>query len=414
MWRTKPKHSQRPRLSACLALLAQSLVCAGCASGGAANSDDVIVGLLLPFTGASSANASNYERAVLYARDRINESGGIHGHQLRIVAYDTHSELTRSRAAVDALIEAGARVVLGPESSEIAAVIAPLLAAQKIVLLSPLVGADSDSDVDCTQSWFRLAPSAHALGEALAKLMSAQGIQRAAVLSVTTGYDDAFSDSTIDRFSTLQGEIVLEEELQPDAPSYAASVTRAATAEVDAIVLAASPRAGALIVNESHTLDAGTARWFLSPLLKTETFTRNAHPKELEGAMGVAPRIFDHSDEFPRAFSERWQGDQPLEGAYFYYDAMGLLALALEISQLDAVGDTQYDALQEAIIDAAEPDGEVVNWNEIGHGLSQLRAGRNVYYTGLTGPMLLDDCGKRMLGVTANWTVHDGLIAAIQ
>ena len=386
--------------------------CVGCSAEPLERSDEVVVGLLLPFTGASSANASNYERAVLFARDRINAAGGIHGRSLRILAQDTHSDLSRSRRAVDVLIASGARAVLGPESAEIAAELAPILADQQIVLISPLLGAGSDGDVDCTRPWFRLAPSAQALGEALAKLMSAQGVQRAAIFSAATAYNTAFSASARERFSTLRGEVALDLELQPDAQSYARSVMLAEDAQVDAIVLAASPRTGALLVNEAHTLDAQIARWFLSPLLKTETFTLNTHPKALEGALGVAPRIFDNTRDFPQAFSQRWRGDQPLEGAYFYYDAISLLALALEMSELAADGRPQYDALQQAIIDAAQPDGTPVSWSEIDQGLSRLRQGQNIYYTGLTGPMLLDACGKRMLGVTATWTVHAGEIVA--
>ena len=45
-------------------------------------------------------------------------------------------------------------------------------------------------------------------------------------------------------------------------------------------------------------------------------------------ALGVAPKIYEAGQDFPQAFSDRWQGDQPLEGAYFYYDAMALLAVA--------------------------------------------------------------------------------------
>ena len=50
-------------------------------------------------------------------------------------------------------------------------------------------------------------------------------------------------------------------------------------------------------------------------------------PDALEGARGVAPKIYDTGADFPDAFASRWQGDQPLEGAYFYYDAVALGAV---------------------------------------------------------------------------------------
>jgi hypothetical protein len=36
-----------------------------------------------------------------------------------------------------------------------------------------------------------------------------------------------------------------------------------------------------------------------------------------------------------------------------------------------------------------------------------------VYYSGLTGPMLLDACGSRQLGATSTWQVHAGTIAEV-
>ena len=81
-----------------------------------------------PFTGGRSwATATNFERAVLYARDRINEGGGPKGRHVRIVSADTHSGVERAKQSAADLVGAGALVVIGPESAEIAAEIKPIL-----------------------------------------------------------------------------------------------------------------------------------------------------------------------------------------------------------------------------------------------------------------------------------------------
>src|SRR5207244_3021470 len=102
---------------------------------------------------------------------------------------------------------------------------------------------------------------------------------------------------------------------------------------------------------------------------------------------------------------------QPLEGAYFYYDAMGLLAVALQKTVTAADGSLDVTALEAAIKDAAAPPGEAVGWDELELGLSRLRDGSDIYYSGLTGPMLLDACGPRRLGATTTWQVHTGAIS---
>lgn len=382
----------------------------GCGGTPPSGGDPVIIGLLLPFTGTASATSGNFERAVLYAADRVNAGGGVNGRPVRVVSEDTHSDLDRSRSSAAALIAAGAVVVIGPESAEIAQEIGPTLAASHVALLSPVVGAADDSTVDCTHPWFRLAPSARSLGEALAKLMSAQSIADAVILYEADAYDEALAGAAGARFTTLGGRVALTRQLDPSAQSYAGAVADTMAAGAGAIILATSPRTGALVVNEFEASAAVTPRWFLSPLLKTDLLVENVAPEALEGALGVAPKIYDTTSAFPQAFNRRWQGDHPLDGAYFYYDGVALLALALQATQPAADGSVDVDAFEAAIEKVAAPPGEAVGWDEIEVGLERMRDGDDIYYSGLTGPMLLSSCGQRQLGVTTTWQVHAGEI----
>jgi ABC-type branched-subunit amino acid transport system substrate-binding protein len=280
-----------------------------------------------------------------------------------------------------------------------------------VVFLSPLVGAANDDLVDCTHPWFRLAPSARALGEALAKLVWAENLRSAAVLYAAGAYNEALSDAVGARFAALGGQVTATIQLDPDAQSYAGAARQAIDAGVESIVLATAPRTGAVLVSELEAVSPAPVRWFLSPLLKTELLVANVAPSALEGALGVAPKIYDTTSGFPEAFSQRWQGDSPSEGAYFYYDALGLLALGLEKTVPEPDGSLDVAKLEAAIQDAAAAPGEAVGWNEIELGLQRLRGGDDIYYSGLTGPMLLGSCGPRLLGATTTWQVAGGTIS---
>jgi len=379
-----------------------------CSSNDAPSGNPITIGLLLPFTGTNSATASNFERAALSAADRINAAGGVKGRQLRVVSGDTHSDLARSQASAQQLIDAGAVIVIGPESAEVATAIIPLLVANHVAFLSPVVGAANDETVDCTHPWFRLAPSARALGEALAKLASARSVTSISVLAEATAYDEALRDAVTSRFVSLGGTVKDIEQLSSTAQSYSTQVQRATEARAGAIVLAASPRTGALIVNEFDSLSSTPPKWFLSPLLQTDLLVQNVAPSALEGGEGVAPKIYDTSGDFPDWFSQRWAGDLPLAGAFFYYDAVALASLALEKSTLNAKGGFDLDHIEAAVLDAASPPGAAAGWSDIADGLARQHAGEDIYYSGLTGPMLLDSCGNRRLGVTSDWSVHNG------
>lgn len=394
-----------------VALAALALVASGCSEEEAAPIPEGLrVGLLLPFTGSASATASNLERSALFAADRINAGGGIDGQPLRIISRDTHSDPERGVEAARELVALGAVAVIGPESADVAEQVAPVLAEENVLFLSPFVGAAADPSRTCSTPWFRLAPSAKALGEALAKQAKAANVPEVAVFYSGSPYDRALGAAAASRFPQLGGKVVVQAELDPDAQSYASEVRRAIDAGVTDVILAASPRAAALVVNEFDALSRTKPRWFLSPLLKTDLLVQNVAPQALDGALGVAPKIYERDGNFPETFAQRWLGDEPLEGAYFYYDATALLAIALAKS---AYSDTKPE-LNPAMLEAAGPPGEAVRWNELDVGLQRLSEGEDMYYTGLTGPLRLERCGGRATGITSTWTVEAGRIVDLE
>ncbi len=376
--------------------------------------NEITIGLLLPFTGASSGTASNFERAALYAADRVNDGGGIYGKKIRILSADTHSDVASAQSSAELLVRSGAVAVVGPESADIAAEIGPYLSAQGVAFVSPVVGAADDTTVDCSSPWFRLAPSAQALGESLAKQAIAEGVSSITLMYASTAYDEALRDALSARFISLKGTVKLTVALDPNAQSYGKEVDAAQSANADAIVLTSSPRGGAIVVNEFDALSEITPRWFLCPQLKTDLLVQNVAPDALEGARGVAPKIYDTTTDFPLAFGQRWQGDTPLEGAFFYYDSIALLAFGLTRAEAGVMADggapLDLNALNAGIRAAAAPPGEAAGWNEIERGLSRGQTGTSIYYSGLTGPLLFNTCGVRALGSTSTWEVSGGRI----
>jgi ABC-type branched-subunit amino acid transport system substrate-binding protein len=398
-----------------VALAASSMSVLACGSSSGESGAEIRIGLLLPFTGNDSATSANFERAAIFAVDRVNADGGIAGKKLRLISKDTHSDLARSRAALEELLAEGARAVVGPESADIAAAIAPTLNERGVLFVSPLVGAADDALVDCSTPWFRLAPAARSLGEALAKQLIAAGVSSAAIVSEHGAYDRALAAALSKRFTSLGGSVTLSRELPPGAQSYAALLPEIVARNPQGVALATSARSAALLVNEFDSLNrAQHPRWFLSPLLKTELFVQNVPADALEGALGVAPRIYDSSSAFPDAFSQRWSGDLPLEGAYFYYDALAALAFAFATEAHDAPLAGDHGTLSAALFETLDGRGEALHWSELDSGVTRLAAGDDIYYSGLTGPLLVQSCGNRQLGASSTWEVHGGAIVNTQ
>lgn len=367
--------------------------------------DGIRIGLLLPFTGSDSLTSANLERAAIYAVDRVNEAGGVRGQRLKLIAADTHSEVERSGAAAQQLLDQGAVVLIGPEKPEIAEQLRPLLAERGVAFVSPLIGAANEPSGACQAPWFRLGLSAKTLGEALAKEVF-QVTREATVVFGTESYNRALRESFSRRFASLGGKVVLELELRSGSEGSADAVRRVLQAPASsAVILATSPGQGASFVNDLDAAASQKPKWFLSPLLKSEILLENVAPDALEGATCVVPKIYDQSLDFPNAFSARWDGDQPLEGAYFYYDAVTLTAFAMEKASGDALTSS---ALKTGFMAAAAPPGESAGWDEVELGLDRLRDGADVYYSGLTGPLAFTACGSRKLGVTSRFVIENG------
>ena len=69
--------------------------------------------------------------------------------------------------------------------------------------------------------------------------------------------------------------------------------------------------------------------WYLSHSLHSDVFLRNTAPGVLDGTHGVAPAIPEGGAVFPAEFRRRWPGEDPSIPAYYAFDALAGLALAI-------------------------------------------------------------------------------------
>ena len=292
-----------------------------------------------------------------------------------------------------------------------AAAILPLLSARKVPLLSPFLGDAVELQGEPNPLWFRLAPSAHALGEAIAKKLYRDGRTHAGFVYTTDRYGLDLAEAATGRYQTLGGTVTVAQPLAADQSSYSEEV-RALNGTVDALVLLADPLPGARLVNDLYVSSPSTAwKFYLSPNLKTGVFLQNVLGSVLNGAVGVAPQLGQEVWPFSEAYRTRFLGDEPVEGTFFYYDATALTVLALQRAA-SAAGSVAVggDALATSVRAVADQNGISVGWDEVAAAMEKLGSGAQVYYSGLTGPILLDPAGSRALGTTQVWSISNGQI----
>jgi branched-chain amino acid transport system substrate-binding protein len=396
-----------------LVVCALSCACVGVACSSQDAAPTLNVGLLLPFTGEVGAMGINLEEAAMMVADQVNGSGGLTGKRLRLVVGDTHSDPARALVSLNHMLDQGVVAVIGPESADVAVAILPILKQRRILFVSPH-GTDSveSTDADADYPWFRLAATPTSFGQALAKRMIADGQGGASIIYTSDLYNSALAAAAAAGLQQLGGSALAQIALPVGHEDYSNLLMRASAANLQTVLLAADPISGARIVNDTSVIYPSPDRgWYFSPTLKTNSFVANAFPEKIEGAVGVAPSIFASSDAFEAQFTATWNGDVPLDGAFYYYDALTLVALSIERAWMGAgKQDPTFEALRDSVRSVAYTFGIVTEWNQIPTALDLIRDGQTTYYTGLSGPILLDNQGERQMGTAAFWQVVGGKI----
>jgi neutral amino acid transport system substrate-binding protein len=402
-------------------LIGSMVVLAGCvSSGGSYPADAIPVGALLPFTGALAANGTNLERALYWVAEQINQNGGISGRQIRLVATDTFSDTQRGLDAAHRLIEQDHVVaIIGPEEGALASALLPLLPTDKVALVSGGINLPELSQMASGGYFFRTTPSLEALGRGLAhKMYVDDGVRTAAVVHDSDEYGVSFGQIVADQFTGFGGTVTAVISLSSGQSSFSSEIRAGTAGSPEAVVLVTYPNVGAELTQE-WTATAGPTHWYLSPSLKTDVFVENAGPGVLDNAAGVAAAVASDSDLFVARFRDRWSGDIPLSEAYFYYDAMALVALAMQAGA--TMGQTpDGDAVRLNIrAVSVSPMADRVAWFELPSGLATLRRGLPIDYRGASGGVDLDANGEVGSGLLRLWSVvndHivDGDVRVIQ
>jgi ABC-type branched-subunit amino acid transport system substrate-binding protein len=359
---------------------------------------DVSIGLLLSYSGSLAADSINSERALRMAVGAANAAGGFGGRRFKIVAGDTRSNPARATPAARALVDQGASIFVGMDTTEIAVHLQSVLGDQTVILPSFATASGVTLRPDW---WFIMGPSPERMACELAAQLSQHGRKRPLlVIAGGSGYSGQLAEDLTRVYGVPQVE------LPSNQPSTTMNLRPLLNASADAYVLAALPSAASSLVYGMAAIGAITdpARWYLSPTLHTPAFLENIPKGVLEGAHGVARGESAGAAEFRTAFRERWQ-DTPLDDAYTFYDAgaVAVLAVARALAREGAIAPGA--GLARHVIAVTRAGARPVEWNQLARGLALLQQGEEIEYVGLSGPIHFDVSGQAGPGNTKWWTI---------
>jgi len=386
-----------------------------------ANSDDdsnaIVVGALLPFTGDRSATGANYEKALILATEQINRAGGIAGHPVKLVSKDTHSDVSRGLQSTQALLDLGVSGIIGPDEPELALSMAPLLGADPVTqILASIASPSREAGRVPDANWFHIAPNSGALGCTLGTRIYNDAFGRVVVLNQDDLFFSEMASSVLARYNVLLNPVVDSKRVAASAASFSSTessygklVASTLAQNPDTLVLLTNPVSAAEIVS-AFAVSGKVPHWYLAPMLQTDAFLQNCPAGALDGSLGIGAALpDDHS--FAAQFSERWSGEQPAIPSYFYYDALILWALAMQAAYQEAGGRPSNSLVQAQVTEVSRAGSNAVSWDGVKSGLALIASGQKINYRGASGKLDLDPDGELSADSLARfWAVQKSQI----
>jgi branched-chain amino acid transport system substrate-binding protein len=364
-----------------------------------------VIGNALPLSGTSKDLGAAGEKASQLAVDQIKQAigQGDSEHTVRIVNEDQGAD---SNTAVDAakklVSDEGATCLTGPWAPDAVMQVAQDVAIPaKALEISPIsVGDDvadlSDHDlIDSTALPESLEGSA--LSQAIGRELGGEQGHTVNVAASNDTYGDTvrqdFTDAWQGQDGTVGGQVVL-------APLQLSTQASQITAGSPDAVLLIDDLSGfsqlAPALSSSFSWDPGTS-WGSDQLV-------NPGLPDLVGSQTVngmralaagAPRGEDASSAFVREFTSA----QPHNVKLAPFAAQEFDATVLCYLSAVAAGSTDGQSMADELIDITAPSGDQFSWQQLPEAVRALEDGKDINYTGASGPIDMDVHGDPTAGV---------------
>jgi len=370
------------------------------------------LGALYPLTGAAAVFGPKFVQAAQLAVDQVNAAGGPLGRPLKLVVKDSGSAPQQATSAIQELINLnGVPAVSGAATSFATVAVAPIAAANEVVLVSPSAATTELTTLQDDDYVFRTFPSNALQGVALAKLALQEGFKQLSVIHRNDSFANTLSEALIGAFEARGGTVLEDVAYAPDETSFRAALERANRGNPALIVPIPLAEDGNLLIKQAFQLGIDTLRIWPSSI-KNQTFVddlvNTLGADTLEGVKGTFPSTpTGPSAQRYAAQYEAQFGEAPTPFTANVYDSVFSLALAIQ-----AAGEASGPALRGALRAIANAPGQSVGVDEFAKAKSTLEGGQAVQYDGASGPVDFDENGD-VLAPVGVYQIQAGQIVEV-
>jgi branched-chain amino acid transport system substrate-binding protein len=287
-----------------------------------AEDSSIKIGVLASLSDEWAAMGQATIRGLELALDEIHSGRGANGKKFQIITEDTREAHHGAQAvtAYRSLKQRGVTWFIGPSGTGAALALAPIVAADHILIITPTVGVRNFSDAG--NNIFNTRGIDERASEYMAREAFKAGWRKAAVLASQQPWDTAQGEAFIREFQRLGGVVSSKETPLSDANDLQPMLVRMISTKPEGVFLANYSRIG---VTGRQLKRLGFSGAKFSTVL--DTWAIESASGSLDGAEFAS--FSGPSETFRNKFLAKYK-TEPSLGADAAYDAMIALAKALE------------------------------------------------------------------------------------
>ena len=234
-------------------LLAWILVWSGCAKKEEPRAPYKIGGIFA-VTGPASFLGEPERNSMELLAAQINSRGGINGHPLEVVIYDTEGDATKAVLNANKLIEKdNVLAIVGPSRSGTTLAVVPIVEKAQVPLISCAASVKITTPV---KQWVFKTPQTDVMAVAkIFEYMQAQGIKKFAILSVSNAFGDSGRQQLLQQAQGYGFEVVADERFGPKDTDMTPQLTKIRTLKPEAIICWGTNPGPAVIAKNMRQLD---------------------------------------------------------------------------------------------------------------------------------------------------------------
>ncbi|MGA1867164.1 MAG: ABC transporter substrate-binding protein [bacterium] len=200
-----------------------------------AKKDSYKIGAIFSVTGPASWLGEPERNTAQMIVDKVNAAGGVNGHPLELVVYDTEGDETKAVLNTKKLIEKdNVLAIIGPSRSGSSMAIIPTIEKAQVLNISCAAAA---AIVQPVKKWVFKTPQSDAFcAEAMYEFMKKKGITKIAIISVSSGFGDNGRKELLKAAEKMGMKVVADERYGGKDTDMTAQLTKIKGTDAQAII----------------------------------------------------------------------------------------------------------------------------------------------------------------------------------